>query len=137
MTLRTVRLDDAAERILKQLQERTGMSVSALLKQGLLALRNRLSPQSERTAFEMYEELDLGPGGYAVAPSTDTKKGVSHSIHRSMALDLYEAGHATLAEAARLADLSVEDFIELLGKAGVPAVSYPPEDLADELETAR
>jgi prevent-host-death family protein len=28
-------------------------------------------------------------------------------------------------------------FIELLGKAGVPAVSYSPEDLTDELEIAR
>jgi prevent-host-death family protein len=62
---------------------------------------------------------------------------LAHGIHRAMALDLYEAGHATLAQAAKLADLSVESFIELLGKAGVPAVSYAPEDLAEELENAR
>jgi len=52
-------------------------------------------------------------------------------------LDLYEAGQATLAQAAKLADLSVEEFIELLGQAGVPAVSYSPEELAEELENAR
>jgi predicted HTH domain antitoxin len=50
-----------------------------------------------------------------------------------MALHLYEAGHATMAQAAKLAGLALEDFIELLGKAGVPAVSYP----AEELENAR
>jgi predicted HTH domain antitoxin len=62
---------------------------------------------------------------------------LSHGIHRAVALDLYEADRATLAQAAELADLSMEAFIELLGKAGVPAVSYPPEDLAEELENAR
>jgi hypothetical protein len=31
----------------------------------------------------------------------------------------------------------VEGFIELLGKAGVPAVSYPSEELTEELENAR
>lgn len=56
---------------------------------------------------------------------------------QAMALDLYEAGRATLAQAAKLADLSMEAFIELLGKAEVPAVSYPPEDLVEELENAR
>jgi prevent-host-death family protein len=62
---------------------------------------------------------------------------LAQGIHRAMALDLFEAGHATLAQAAKLADLSAEAFIELLGKAGVPAVSYSPEDLTDELEIAR
>jgi predicted HTH domain antitoxin len=52
-------------------------------------------------------------------------------------LDLYEAGQATLAQAAKLSDLSVEELIELLGQAGVPAVSYSPEELAEELENAR
>jgi predicted HTH domain antitoxin len=62
---------------------------------------------------------------------------LAQGIHRAMALDLFEAGHATLAQAAKLADLSAEAFIELLGKAGVPAVSYSPEDLTDELDIAR
>jgi predicted HTH domain antitoxin len=58
-------------------------------------------------------------------------------IHRNMALDLYESGQATLAQAAKFANLSVEGFIELLGKAGVSAVSYSPDELAGELEIAR
>jgi prevent-host-death family protein len=62
---------------------------------------------------------------------------LAQGIHRAMALDLFEAGHATLAQAAKLADLSAEAFTELLGKAGVPAVSYSPEDLTAELEIAR
>ncbi len=58
-------------------------------------------------------------------------------IQRNMALGLFESGQATLAQAARLAGRSVEDFIELLGKAGVSAVNYPPTELAEELENAR
>jgi len=62
---------------------------------------------------------------------------LAHGVNRAMALHLYETGHATLAQSAKLAALSLEDFIELLGKAGVPAVSYPPEELVEELENAR
>ncbi len=58
-------------------------------------------------------------------------------IHRAMALDLYASGQATLAQAAKLADLSIETFIELLGQTGVPAVSYPADELVEELEIAR
>ncbi|MDP9122124.1 MAG: type II toxin-antitoxin system prevent-host-death family antitoxin [Acidobacteriota bacterium] len=62
---------------------------------------------------------------------------LSLGVHRSLALHLYEAGQVTLVQAAKLAELPVERFIELLGQAGVPAVSYSPDELAAELETAR
>lgn len=84
MAVRTVRLDDDTEKILEQLLEGTGMSISALLKQGLLALKDQLSPQPQRSAYEIYEELDLGPGGYAVAPATESRKGVQEAIRRKL-----------------------------------------------------
>jgi prevent-host-death family protein len=61
---------------------------------------------------------------------------LAHGVHVALALHLFEAGQVTLAQGARLAGLSLEDFIDLLGQSGIPAVSYPPEQLADELETA-
>ncbi|HKI05798.1 MAG TPA: UPF0175 family protein [Thermoanaerobaculia bacterium] len=67
----------------------------------------------------------------------DGKRLLALGVNRAMALDLYEAGQSTLAQAAKLADLSVEELIEILGQAGVPAVSYSPEELAEELENAR
>lgn len=82
MAVRTVRLDDDTEKILEQLVERTGMTISSLLKQGLAVLKDQLSPQAERTASEIYEELDLGPGGYAIASSTETGRGVQDAIRR-------------------------------------------------------
>jgi hypothetical protein len=84
MAVRTVRLDDDTEKILEQLQEGTGMSISTLLKQGLLALKDQMSPQPQRSAYEIYQELDLGEGGYAVAPSTETRRGVQEAIRRKL-----------------------------------------------------
>jgi len=53
-----------------------------------------------------------------------------------MALHLVEAGQATLAQAARLAGLALEELVELLGRVGIPAVDYPAEELAGELDPA-
>jgi predicted HTH domain antitoxin len=57
--------------------------------------------------------------------------------HRSVALRLFEAGELTLAQAAKLADLSLEAFLDLLVEAGIPAVDYSPDELAEELEVVR
>ncbi len=82
MATRTVRLDEDSEEILEELVQDTGLSISAVFKQGLLALRERVAEQPHRTAYEIYEELDLGPGGYAIAPSTETRRGVREALRR-------------------------------------------------------
>ena len=84
MATRTVRLDDETEKILDQLVQTTGLSMSAVLKQGLMAFRERLANPTGRSAYEIYEELDLGPGGYAIAPSTDTRRGVQEALRRKL-----------------------------------------------------
>lgn len=84
MSSRTVRLDQDTEEILEQLVRGTGLSISAVFKQGLLALRDRLAEQPKRSAFEIYQGLDLGPGGYSVAPSTETRQGVQDAIRRKL-----------------------------------------------------
>ena len=61
---------------------------------------------------------------------------LEHGLHRAMALHLVEAGQATLAQAARLAGLALEELVELLGRVGIPAVDYPAEELAGELDPA-
>ncbi len=58
---------------------------------------------------------------------------VNHGVHRAMALYLFESHQLTLAQSAKVADLSLEAFIELLGEAGIPAVDYPPEELEEEM----
>lgn len=84
MGLRTVRLDEDTEEILEQLVKGTGLSISAVFKEGLMALRNQLANEPRRSPFEIYQELDLGPGGYATVPSTETRRGVREALQRKL-----------------------------------------------------
>ena len=59
-----------------------------------------------------------------------------YGVHRAVALDLFEQGQVGLAQGARIAGVSAEDFVALLGEAGVDAVKYSPGDLEQELQTA-
>ncbi|HLE70647.1 MAG TPA: ribbon-helix-helix protein, CopG family [Vicinamibacteria bacterium] len=84
MATRTVRLDDETEEILEELRRKTGMSVSDVLKEGVRALREENSRRAIPTPFEVYRELDLGPGGYATSPSTDVRRGVREAIRKKL-----------------------------------------------------
>ena len=82
MGVRTVRLDDETERALKDVTRRTGWSISATLKRGLIVLRDQVGEQARVTPFDVYRKLDLGPGGYAIAPSTESRRGVVTALRR-------------------------------------------------------
>lgn len=83
MSTRTVRLDEEGEQALEEIREATGLSVSAALKRGLLVLREDVTRQSTKP-FDVYRELDLGPGGYAEGPSTRVREGVVNAIRRKL-----------------------------------------------------
>jgi predicted HTH domain antitoxin len=61
---------------------------------------------------------------------------LSLGVHRSLALHLFEGQRLTLSQASKVAGVSIEEFVELLAEAGIPAADYPPEELADELKIA-
>jgi hypothetical protein len=82
MALRTVRLDDDTERLLLEVRERTGLPISEALKQGLHALADRVRREGARPPYELYRDLDLGPGGYAIAPSTEARAAVRRVLDR-------------------------------------------------------
>jgi 8-oxo-dGTP pyrophosphatase MutT (NUDIX family) len=82
MAIRTVRLDDEAEAVLREIREATGLPISEALKRGLRSLRQHVEQESGRTPYDIYQELDLGPGGYAVAPSTETRRGVRKVLRK-------------------------------------------------------
>ena len=82
MGLRTVRLDDETEQVLQLVRKKTGWSVSDTLKRGVLALGDEVGRSNGQSAFEIYRQLDLGPGGYAIAPSTDTRRGMQVALKR-------------------------------------------------------
>lgn len=84
MGIRTVRLDEETEKVLEQIVTVTGLSVSGAMKKGLLVLRNEVVREAQRVPYDIYKELDLGPGGYAVAPATQTRRGVQAAIRRKL-----------------------------------------------------
>lgn len=61
---------------------------------------------------------------------------LEQGVHRALALTLFEQRHLTLAQAAKVAGLSLDAFIDLLEPLGLPAVDYPTDELADELKAA-
>jgi hypothetical protein len=84
MSVRTVRLDEEAEKALAHIVCTTGLSISGALKQGLLVLRMQLAQQAPPAPYDIYAALDLGPGGYAIAPSTETRRGVQEAVKRKL-----------------------------------------------------
>lgn len=82
--MRTIRLDDEAEKALKQIMQATGLSISGAFKQGILVLWDTLAQKAQRGPYAIYEKLDLGPGGYTIGPSTDTRRGVQQAIQRKL-----------------------------------------------------
>ena len=84
MGIRAVRLDEESEKALTQIVTATGLSVSAAMKKGLLVLRKDVVREGRRVPYDVYKELDLGPGGDAVAPATQTRRGVRSAIRRKL-----------------------------------------------------
>ena len=52
----------------------------------------------------------------------------------ALAIHLYREQILSLGKAAKVAHLSLEEFIEKLGKLHIPVVNYAAKDLKDELE---
>ena len=84
MGIRTVRLDEETEKALAEIVTVTGLSVSAAMKKGLLVLRKDMAREAQRIPYDVYKELDLGPGGYAVGPATQTRLGVRTAVRRKL-----------------------------------------------------
>lgn len=84
MAIRTVRLDPEAEATLRRIREATGLPISEVLKQGLQSLKQQVQDAAGQRPYEFYERLDLGPGGYASAPSTETRRGVAAALRKKL-----------------------------------------------------
>jgi len=77
-----VRLDEEAEAALQRIRDATGLPISEALQQGLQSLRQRVEQESSPRPYDVYQRLDLGPGGYAVSPSTETRRGVAAALRK-------------------------------------------------------
>jgi hypothetical protein len=84
MATRTVRLDDEAEAVLRQIRETTGLPITEALKRGLRSLLEDVRSEATRTPYDIYSELDCGPGGYAIAPPTETRRGITSALRKKL-----------------------------------------------------
>ena len=84
MAIRTVRLDEETEATLREIREATGLPISEVLKEGLRSLKQEVQNAAEQRPYDLYARLDLGPGGYASAPSTETRRGVTAAIRKKL-----------------------------------------------------
>jgi prevent-host-death family protein len=59
---------------------------------------------------------------------------LKHGVNKALALHLFQSRQVTLSQAAKIASISIENFLDMLGEFDIPAVDYPVEDLelADE-----
>ena len=80
MGIRTVHLDDGAERTLAELRNRTGLSISEIFRRGLQAYAESVRDEMAETPCEAFRRLDLGPGGYAAAPASQAKTAITAVI---------------------------------------------------------
>jgi len=55
-------------------------------------------------------------------------------VQRALAVKLYQEEVVTLSQAAKVAGLPIEDFLDVLRSAGVAAVDYPSEGLDREAD---
>ena len=60
MGVRTVRLDEEAEKALDLVMRLSRLSISGAFKRGLLLLHDELVQKAQRTPYDIYAELDLG-----------------------------------------------------------------------------
>ena len=84
MSTRTVRLDPEAEKALQVIRKSTGMSISEALKKGLTTLQREMLHGETSAAWKLYSELDLGPGGYAIAPSDAGRAAIRAAIEKKV-----------------------------------------------------
>ena len=84
MATRTIRLNEDDERRLEEICRSTGLTISGAVRRSLRALEEQLGRVAMPTPYDLYSELDLGPGGYAKAPSTSTREAAKQAIERKL-----------------------------------------------------
>ncbi len=82
MTTRTVRLDEDAEQALARLRKMTRLSISEVLKRGLVAYEKLVSGEGHVKPYDLYAQLNLGKGGWSLGAARDAKEAVRAAVRR-------------------------------------------------------
>jgi len=62
------------------------------------------------------------------------KQLLNNGINMDLAIKLFENRIISLSKAAKIASLSMEEFIDLMEETGISVVNYSPEDLDNEMK---
>jgi predicted HTH domain antitoxin len=65
------------------------------------------------------------------------KEELIKEIKFLIAMDMYDRGILSLSKAALLAEMTKEEFMEILSEYGVDIIKYPKEELEEELENLK
>ena len=62
-----------------------------------------------------------------------TEDLLQYGIHKAVAVNLYKNGELSAARAARLAQMSLQEFLVHVSDLGIPVVDFSPDELSQEL----
>lgn len=81
MTTISVRLSKEEKRALDALRQATGLTQTEVLRRSRAAYE-ALQESTPPLLRDAVREIDLGPGGYAIAPSTRVREAVGKAIRK-------------------------------------------------------
>ena len=80
MGSRSVRLDQESESALSEVMAKTGLSISEVIKKGLIAYRETARRGGKKSPADFFREFDLGEGGYGTAPARQAQEAVKNKL---------------------------------------------------------
>lgn len=69
MFIKMIPIDGRSAKLLTRIRRATGWSASEAIRRSLWTLDRQLRELAPKRAFDIYRDLDLGPGGYARGPA--------------------------------------------------------------------
>lgn len=84
MSTRTVRFDDETEKALSRLLKMTGLSISDVIKRGVQTYEQQAREEGHARPYEIYRGLELGKGGWSIAPAAESKRAVREALRRKL-----------------------------------------------------
>jgi len=80
---RSVRLDDEAENALTEIINRTGLSISDAIKQGLITYQDKARVMATRKPSDFFKSFELGEGGYSIGPARQSKELLKNKLRKT------------------------------------------------------
>jgi len=80
MAIRSVRLDEEAESALAEIIDRTGVSISEAIKNGLIERRDSARKICKKSPAAFFASFDLGEGGYTIAGARESKAALKTKL---------------------------------------------------------